>query len=227
MVWAPEAEEIPLAVSGQTKGNISITIDEVGPTSRIMCSLNEGDQLGIRGPYGKGFDLESGSKYLLVGSGCGVSPLNFAVSRLNKMRKDVQVLIDARSDDELCFLKQTEDQGIQTYISTHDGSKGFKGYGSELAETLITNNSYDFVLSCGPEKMMKAVHQICSNHGIKFQASLERYMRCGFGLCGSCSLDPLGLLVCQDGPVFDGNILSKLSSFGNLKRERNGSTSQI
>ena len=227
MVWAPEAEEIPIAVSEQTKDSVAITIDEVGLTSRIMSSKNLGDQLGIRGPYGNGFDLMNGSKFLLVGSGCGVSPLHFAVSRLKEMNKEVHVLIDARSEKELCFLKQTEEKGVPIYISTHDGSKGYKGYGSNLAETLIKRGSYDSVLSCGPEPMMKEIHRVCVERGIHFQASLERYMRCGFGLCGSCSLDPIGLLVCRDGPVFDGDILLKLTSFGNERRERNGSTTKI
>lgn len=226
MVWAPEAEEIPLAVSEQRESVIAISIDRVGPTTEILCSKTVGEVVGLRGPYGRGFDLKSGSNYLLVGSGCGVSPLIFASSRLKESGKKVDMVIDARSKEELCFIDWAEKMGISTFISTHDGSMGFRGYGSELVKEIISGG-YDFVLSCGPEPMMREVNNICIKLKIMFQSSLERYMRCGFGLCGSCAIDPTGHLVCLDGPVFDGETLSKMSSIGNSKRLRNGSVKKI
>lgn len=226
MVWAPEAEEIPLAVSKQQEGALAISIDRVGLTTEILCSKTVGDVVGFRGPYGRGFDLESGSNYLLVGSGCGVSPLIFASSRLKESGKKVDMVIDARSKEELCFIDWAEEMGIPTFISTHDGSKGFQGYGSEHVKEIISGG-YDFVLSCGPEPMMWEVNKICVEFEIRFQASLERYMRCGFGLCGSCAIDPTGHLVCLDGPVFDGETLSKMTSIGKTKRLRNGTVKKI
>ena len=70
--------------------------------------------------------------------------------------------------------------------------------------------------------MMKKVFDICEKNGIEVQASLERMMRCGFGLCGLCVLDPLGIKVCQNGPIFTSDILRKTDDFGNYIRDFSG-----
>lgn len=228
MVWYPGKEEIPIAISAQTDETISISIDAIGETSKALSDMNPGDKLGVRGPYGNWFDLEKGSHYLLVGSGCGSSPLNYAADRLHANGKRFDFVIDARGMGELCFVDGVADStGVNPLISTHDGSAGYKGYGSALAEKVMDEKPIDYVVTCGPEPMMKALHRICMERGVKFQASLERYMRCGFGICGSCVLDPTGLLVCKDGPIFDGETLAKVTDFNTQKRARDGSPEKI
>ncbi|MFX0043053.1 MAG: dihydroorotate dehydrogenase electron transfer subunit, partial [Candidatus Hodarchaeota archaeon] len=66
------------------------------------------------------------------------------------------------------------------------------------------------------------VFQLCERYNIELQASLERIMRCGCGICGLCAIDPLGLLVCKDGPIFDLNTLKKMEDFGKYKRDFTG-----
>ncbi len=79
----------------------------------------------------------------------------------------------------------------------------------------------DIIYTCGPEVMMKKVTEISEKFGIPCQLSMERYMKCGIGICGSCAIDPSGLLVCRDGPVFDAKDL-KNSEFGKYRRDADG-----
>jgi dihydroorotate dehydrogenase electron transfer subunit len=228
MVWYPGKEEIPIAISAQTNESISISIDAIGETSQALSDMKPGEILGVRGPYGNGFDLDSGSCYLLVGSGCGASPLNYAANRLHANGKRFDIVIDARGEAELCFVDGVADStGVKPLVSTHDGSVGYAGYGSALAEKFMNEKTIDYVITCGPEPMMKALHRLCIERGVKFQASLERYIRCGFGICGSCGLDPTGLLVCKDGPIFDGEALAKVPDFNTQRRARDGSPEKI
>jgi len=78
------------------------------------------------------------------------------------------------------------------------------------------------VYSCGPELMLYKLFQICEKHDIEFYASLERIMRCGCGLCGLCAIDPTGLLVCKDGPIFSRDLLRKMEDFGKFTRDITG-----
>ncbi|MFW5898419.1 MAG: hypothetical protein ACOCT7_01035 [Candidatus Saliniplasma sp.] len=78
----------------------------------------------------------------------------------------------------------------------------------------------DCVLTCGPEPMMQRTVKIASGKSIPIQASLERYMKCGLGLCDSCSID--GYQVCRDGPVFYDDELKKMKEFGKFERDKSG-----
>jgi len=93
-------------------------------------------------------------------------------------------------------------------------------------EMLGTFNKKDIsnltVYSCGPELMLYEIFKICKESNIEFYASLERIMRCGCGLCGLCALDPLGLLVCKDGPIFKLETLEKIQDFGKYQRDFTG-----
>ena len=117
----------------------------------------------------------------------------------------------------------------QLIICTDDGSFGYKGftvgYFQENLHNLIKKAKKKeniSVYTCGPEIMMKKIFDICENNNIYVQASLERMMRCGFGLCGLCVLDPIGVKVCQDGPVFDNEYLRKIIDFGIFERSISG-----
>ena len=80
----------------------------------------------------------------------------------------------------------------------------------------------DKIYTCGPELMMNEILKACQEHGIALEASLERMMRCGNGLCGLCSMDPEGLLVCKDGPIFTGEQLGRNTEFGKYARDFTG-----
>jgi dihydroorotate dehydrogenase electron transfer subunit len=99
---------------------------------------------------------------------------------------------------------------------------GYKGLATEIAEDLIKNTRSDTIYTCGPELMMVGLLKIAEKENLRFQASLERYMKCGCGICGTCALDPTGDLVCKEGPVFTAGDLLKIEEFGKYHRDSTG-----
>ena len=225
MVWLPGAEEIPMSVSDGFKGGIRISVAKEGETTAEFHELKRGDSLFVRGPFGVGFSLE-GNSFLLVGGGYGVAPLVFAAKSISSSGKRGTCLIGAKNASELLFTREARRVGMNVHVATEDGSAGHKGVVVELLEPLLSRDKYDSILTCGPERMMYEVIKCGSKFGVQVQASLERYMKCGFGVCGSCVLDPLGLRVCVDGPVFEGDLLLK-TEFGEFKRDASGARVSI
>jgi len=218
MVWIPGVDEIPMGLS--TIGeNMGITVHRVGEATEKMHALKEGEKIGIRGPYGKGFDI-LGRKLLVVAGGTGIASLMPAVETAVEQGRDVQVAIGALTKDELLFAERVRKAGAKIEIATDDGSEGFEGFVSNLAEELLSNENYDQILTCGPEAMMKKVIEHGMNHKIRTQVSLERFMRCGIGVCGSCAFD--GLRICRDGPVFDGEEVYGKGDFDTYRRDPSG-----
>jgi dihydroorotate dehydrogenase electron transfer subunit len=215
MVWLPSIDEIPMSVSylGNLKG---ITVEKVGRATTEFHKLREGARIGIRGPYGNGYKL-FGRKILFIAGGTGIISLAPAIE-LAKGSK--VVILGARTKNDLLFLARIKRAKAKLLVSTDDGSYGSKTLASELAEKLLKNEKFDLILTCGPELMLKKVLEIGLEFNITVQASLERYMKCGLGICDSCAIN--GLHVCKDGPVFDTKILTKLEEFGVWKRNSSG-----
>ena len=92
-------------------------------------------------------------------------------------------------------------------MATEDGTRGYEGTVVEAVAPLLDTQTVDRVYACGPEGMLRKLAMFCNRAGIECQVSLERYMRCGIGLCGSCSCEDL--LVCLDGPVVRANMWLK------------------
>mgnify|MGYP001573243476 FL=1 len=106
-------------------------------------------------------------------------------------------------------------------VTTDDGSYGRKGFTTDiLGEVLSKNKKIKIVYTCGREIMMKRVFEICKKHKRECEASLERMMKCGFGICGACMINDR--IVCMDGPIFNSKQLSKLSEFGKFARLKSG-----
>ena len=96
---------------------------------------------------------------------------------------------------------------------------------TDILEKLLEENEYDAIYTCGPELMMYKVVKLANEKGIFVQASLERMMKCGVGICGSCCVSED--LVCRDGTVFDGQHLAKNSEFGHFERTKSGILEKI
>ncbi|MBN2065783.1 MAG: dihydroorotate dehydrogenase electron transfer subunit [Candidatus Thermoplasmatota archaeon] len=218
MIWIPGIDEIPMSVSYITDNLKGITFRKVGDATAALYALKQGSKIGVRGPYGKGFTLK-GKKLLFVGGGTGIAMLVPAIERAQQQNMSTTVILGAKNKQELFFEKRLEDSGSTLYISTDDGSKGYKGYASHLAKEVIAKDSFDSILTCGPEAMMK--HLLDSTKKIPFQASIERYMKCGIGLCGQCCVGE-GLRVCKEGPVFTRELLDTMSDFGRYSRDAAG-----
>jgi len=216
MVWVPGVDEVPMALSSAN----SITVQKVGDATGAMFDLEVSALLGIRGPFGNGFT--KGEKMLAIAGGVGAAPL------LPLARSDcvMTMLLGARTEKELLFIDQL-DESTDVLIATDDGTLGQHGFVTDLMNE-ISLVTYDRIAVCGPEPMMRAV--LAKIDGLGFASrtefSLHRYMKCGVGICGSCCIDPEGLRVCRDGPIFSGDQLKK-SEFGHYLRDASGRKKNI
>jgi len=233
MIWVPGVDEIPMSISAcDEAGNWAITVKNIGECTQALHNLKVNDYIGVRGPLGNYFNIpsEKNKNIFLVGGGIGMAPLRFLALQLKKSGYTFKVIQGARVESDLLFMDEFYDysrENSEFHFCTDDGSYGQEGYASDIFENIIKNLSQEelsnlIVYTCGPEIMMYKIFQICENYNIKLHASLERIMRCGCGLCGLCALDPVGLLVCKDGPVFNSDELKKMEDFGKYKRDFTG-----
>lgn len=218
MVWIPGIDEIPMSVSKINKEKKAITFNKVGEATTALFQKKEKDFIGIRGPYGNGFTLK-GKKQLYVGGGTGIAMLTPAIKIESAKNKDITAILGVQNKKHILFKKYIEHYANQVFISTDDGSYGYEGYASTLATDLLKQEDFDIIYTCGPEPMMYDLLKKRNNTPI--QASLERYMKCGIGLCGQCCIGK-GLRVCKDGPIFNEQILEQDKEFGHFKRDETG-----
>ena len=211
MVWVPGVDEIPMGLSSPS----SITVFEVGDATAALFAMLEGDRIGIRGPYGNGFAVTG--RTLAIAGGVGASPL----LPLVEAGKVDTFLLGARTTSELLFTDRIGDAAT-LMVATDDGTAGHHGFVTDLMSR-VDLADFSHICVCGPEVMMMAVLAILDREGCaeRGQFSLNRYMKCGVGLCGSCCTDPHGLRVCRDGPVFTGDVLLN-SEFGHYARDASG-----
>jgi dihydroorotate dehydrogenase electron transfer subunit len=237
MIWVPGVDEIPMSIAFIGKeSEIGFTVHNVGEATNAIHKLKVGDYIGIRGPYGTPYTYKGGISIVIAG-GTGIASLRELILGISRHNKDeLYVIMGAKNKDELLFLDEFEKKlnSVQYSVCTDDGSYCNEGFPTDYFSNHIREiieksgkNKKITVYTCGPELMMKKAFEICEKYGIEMQASLERMMRCGFGLCGLCVLDPLGLKVCQDGPVFSSEVLRKVTDFGKNKRSVNGKKIKI
>ncbi|MHA1986723.1 MAG: dihydroorotate dehydrogenase electron transfer subunit [Promethearchaeota archaeon] len=233
MIWVPGVDEIPMSISNCDKnGNWSITVKKVGECTNALYNLKKGDFIGVRGPLGNWFELpeEESKNIFLIGGGIGMAPLRFLTQELYKHNFRFILIQGAKVKSELMFTAQfqmLDKNSTDIFYCTEDGSYGTEGIVTEAFERILETyskrlRSNAIVYTCGPEKMIYAIYEKCEQWKIELHASLERIMRCGCGLCGLCAIDPLGLLVCKDGPVFKTESLKEMEDFGKYKRDFTG-----
>lgn len=223
MVWIPGVNELPMSVMvTEQKGKAAFTVRRRGESSTAMYNLKESQQIGVRGPYGNNFDIKDG-RILLIGGGTGLVPL-LRLAKFAKPTNDVTILMGSTTKEEVFFedlakriLAKNKHKVI---VTTEDGSYGQKGLVTDILEKLLESEKFDAIYTCGPEIMMHKIVQLANTKGIFVQASLERMMKCGIGICGSCCMDDV--LVCRDGTVFDGEFLKNSKEFGHTHRNKAG-----
>lgn len=197
LVWLPKVAEKPFAVVDDKP--LTLTVAKVGNFTKALHKLKKGDRIWFRGPFGKGVFKKKGKNHLLVGGGYGVAPLYFLAEKLLSKSKTT-IIIGAKSKKELLFEKRFKKLGMKVLVTAEDGSKGRKGLATEAQEKILSEKKIGCVYACGPEPMLKKIVDICKTYRVRYQVSLETIIKCGFGVCGSCSRS--GRLICLDGPVF-------------------------
>jgi dihydroorotate dehydrogenase electron transfer subunit len=235
MVWIPGVNELPMSVMvSDVGGQAALTVRKRGESSTALYNLSVGQQIGVRGPYGNSFEIKDG-KILLIGGGTGLVPL-MRLIKFSNPSNHITVLMGSQTKDEV-FFEETAKEMLKTNFNrdihlnseiipvTEDGSYGEKGYVTDILEKLLEENTYDAIYTCGPELMMYKTVQMANKKGIFVQASLERMMKCGVGICGSCCVNDI--LACRDGTIFDGDDLSRKSEFGHSHRTKSGILEEI
>lgn len=186
------------------KNELWLLIQIVGEGTRKLSLLKQGELLNLLFPLGNSFTLplKIDSKLLLVGGGVGVAPLLYLGSKLNEMGLVCDFLLGGRSKDNLLQLEQFSKYG-NVYTTTEDATFGEKGFVTN--HSILNEAQYDFIYTCGPTPMMKAVAQYAKSKNIACEASLENTMACGFGACLCCVTDSNDghICVCTEGPVFN------------------------
>lgn len=222
MVWEPGFDEFPMSLSSYEKGLCAVTAKPWGPGSSELVRARRGAVIGVRGPYGRPFTVEKCSA-LLIGGGTGLAPLLPLARALVKEGARVAVVIGGRSRPELLFERQMRRvvKRKNLFITTDDGTSGYKGFPTEIAQKLIEERKVDRLYTCGPEVMMRKLYDISVRAAVDFEASLERSMKCGMGICGSCTVGKY--LLCRDGAILKGRELAEsLDEFGLLQRDASG-----
>ena len=214
MVWCPGMDEIPLSLSS-VDSEKSITFKVIGPDTEFLSTRSVGDRLRVRGPYGNGYDLSS-KRILVVGGGIGIAPITPVLKC-----KDVDAVFAARDGDEVGYADPLGKEFCKNHwLCTDDGSMGEHCNAVEMVTRVMAEHEYDEVIACGPEVMLFFLLKYLNEIGMKCQFSLERYMKCGAGVCGACMCDEHR--VCKDGPVFTGEQINRMKDFGNGRRDACG-----
>ena len=234
MVWIPGVDEIPLTLSSigsrSKDGLSSVTVAEVGEATRALRSMETGELIGVRGPFGNHFEaVGRGGRALVVGGGIGMASLMPLIERLVENDVETTVLFGVKSRSNLLFMERLGElsaQGrIRLLVTTEDGTYGAEGLVTEAAEKVLSSGRFDVVYSCGPEAMMYKIFGLAEKLGIPVQLSLERIIRCAIGICGSCVVGPYR--VCRDGPIFTSDRLRVIRDFGRFRRDFNGRKTPI
>lgn len=223
MMWLPEVDEKPFSIAYDTGNRFGLAISKVGPFTDELFKRRVGDRVGIRGPYGQPFWKEESAKTIvMVGGGYGVAPLATLAEELTKDGVKLHFINGARTKDFLLFQERLAKLKADLYTTTNDGSGGIKGMVTNPLKKILKRKKVDLVYACGPELMEKAVFELCEEAEVPSQISVERYMKCGFGVCGACVVNGTGQPTCQKGPVMESETLRKIEEFGQYHRGCSG-----
>jgi dihydroorotate dehydrogenase electron transfer subunit len=201
MLWLPGIDEIPLSIMEVGKDLVSVSVKQVGDATRHLHGMEAGATVGVRGPFGNSF-TESRGRVLLVSGGTGTVPLLFLAKQLAAKTERLSFVEGAKTKDELLFIRELSGVCNEKSLitTTEDGTYGLQCMVTEPLAKLLDREKFDMIYTCGPEVMVKKIFDLTEQRKLPLEASLERLMRCGIGLCGSCVIGKYR--VCRDGPVF-------------------------
>ncbi len=230
MLWVPGVGQKPFSVAYADNNEFHLTILQCGFVTAKLFVLQVGDNVGIAGPYGTAFTAQPNTHYIMAAGGIGVPPLRFLAEQVSLLKgTTLDFCLGAKNQEALIFEKILQKiPGLRLHVATDDGSKGYRGYVTDLLPTLIKfigaggNDQKTMVAVCGPELMEKKILDICNCYRIPCEISIERYIKCGVGVCGQCAVDGLGICLCKEGPVVSRQTANKITEFGFYARDNRG-----
>lgn len=201
----------PFSIHDAEDNKIKILYQVVGEGTKLLSLKRPGDEISVLGPLGTGFSVDKKKKKaILFAGGMGAAPLYFLARKLIEKNIDVELYFGTRNKENLITINPFKKLGIKIHIASEDGSCGEKG----MITCLLNNkvgapiaSSGQSIFTCGPRPMMKEIARWALKNNLTGQASLEKEMACGVGVCLGCVVKIKGdyKRVCKDGPVFDIN----------------------
>ena len=209
-----KGERFPLTLAEwePNKGTITLVFLEVGVSTRKLGALRVGDEiLDVVGPLGNPSDIKRYGSVAVVCGGVGTAAAYPIAKALKEAGNQVVSIIGARTEELLILEDEMKNVSDELYISTDDGSKGHKGFVSDVLRMLVEKGyRFDIVYAIGPPLMMRATANVTKSHSIKTIVSLNPIMVDGMGMCGACRVTVGGetKFACLDGPEFDGHLVN-------------------
>ena len=204
-----QGERIPLTIadSDPTDGTITIIVQGIGKTTKLLNQLNAGDSiLDVVGPLGRPSDVHLFGTVVVISGGVGTAIAYPIAKALRRAGNHVSTILGARTKNLLILESEARAVSDELFVTTDDGSYGEKGLVTGKLDALIAGGAkIDLVLAIGPIPMMRAVAEKTRAHGIKTIVSLNPIMVDGTGMCGGCRVQVAGRsqFACVDGPEFD------------------------
>lgn len=217
MLYAFGAGEVPISVSGDPGRPRTLvhTVRAVGATTRAVCAVNEGDELGVRGPFGRGWPVAQaeGRDVVVVAGGVGLAPLRSVLYTVLADRERygrLVLLYGGRTPDQLLYRDELSAWADRDDVEVHmivdaadEGWRGRVGVVPGLVDQVGLDGAGATALVCGPEVMMRFAVEALVAAALPAERiflSMERNMKCAVGHCGHCQWGPS--FVCRDGPVY-------------------------
>ena len=203
---------------------VEFSIKKCGCVTEVIHSLEVGQQITVRGPYGKNFPVEGdfkGKDLLFIAGGIGLAPLRSVINYVRHYRNNygkVVIVYGARSMDDLVDIEEIRNEwekepNFEVYLTIdrpQEGWNGHVGFVPAYVKELGLDSTMTAVL-CGPPIMIKFTLSGLLELGFeksRVYTTLELRMKCGIGKCGRCNVGDK--FVCKDGPVFRMDELDEL-----------------
>lgn len=192
---------------------LDIVVAAHGLGTQWITALPVGSTVDLVGPLGRGFPLpKQRVTCVLVGGGYGSAPLFWLASALRERGCRVELLLGASTRDRLFGTEKADRYADRVSVVTDDGSRGTKGWVSDVLPALMDRSDAAVVYACGPMGMLESVTDIAAERGVVAQVAVEEAMACGIGVCMTCVMPIRGndgvtrmLRSCVEGPVFRGD----------------------
>ncbi|OGD45531.1 ferredoxin-NADP reductase [Candidatus Bathyarchaeota archaeon RBG_13_46_16b] len=203
-----KGERIPITIAGydSVAGTVTFVFNEVGKTTRQLGLLKEGDCIwNITGPLGVPSEIKNSGNVLCVAGGVMIAPMLLQLKALREAGNKITTVMGARIEHLLFFEEELKALSDRFYVTTDDGSKGYKGL--DFLRNILEKEKFDRCITMGPVVMMKNVSEMTKPFNVPTVVTLTPIMVDGMGMCGVCRVTVSGKMKfgCVDGPEFDGH----------------------
>ena len=217
MMYAFGIGDVAISISGNSanSGTVTHTLRAVGAVTRALAKHREGDVVGLRGPFGRGWPLDAahGKQLVLIAGGIGLAPLRPVIYQFMQHAADFEsayLLYGTRQPEDILFQQElvawSGRPGFRYEVTVDYADENWQGHVGVVTPRvakipLQPDNAV--AMLCGPEIMLRYCAEQLLQRGMRASdifVSMERNMKCAIGLCGHCQYGPH--FICKDGPVF-------------------------